>query len=45
MMLIIFAIGLFGAATYLLLTGLTVRQREVAGDPPQGQALRHAVAA
>jgi tight adherence protein C len=31
MMLIIFAIGLFGAATYLLLTGLTVRQREVAG--------------
>ena len=31
MMLIIFAIGLFGAAAYLLLTGLTVRQREVAG--------------
>lgn len=30
MMLIIFAIGLFGAAAYLLLTGLTVRQREVA---------------
>ena len=29
-MLIIFAIGLFGAAAYLLLTGLTVRQREVA---------------
>ena len=30
MILIILAIGLFGAATYLLLTGLTVRQREVA---------------
>jgi tight adherence protein C len=30
MTLIILAIALFGAATYLLLTGLTVRQREVA---------------
>jgi tight adherence protein C len=30
MILIILAIGLFGAATYLLLTGLTVHQREVA---------------
>ncbi len=30
MTLIILAIGLFGAATYLLLSGLTVRQREVA---------------
>jgi tight adherence protein C len=30
MTLIILAIGLFGAAAYLLLTGLTVRQREVA---------------
>ena len=30
MTLIILAVGLFGAATYLLLTGLTVRQREVA---------------
>jgi tight adherence protein C len=30
MILIILAIGIFGAATYMLLTGLTVRQREVA---------------
>jgi len=30
MILIILAIGLFGAATYLVLSGLTVRQREVA---------------
>ena len=30
MILIILAIGLFGAATFLLLSGLTVRQREVA---------------
>ncbi len=30
MILIVLAIGLFGAATYVLLTGLTVRQREVA---------------
>ena len=30
MTLIILAVGLFGAATYLLLSGLTVRQREVA---------------
>jgi tight adherence protein C len=30
MTLIILAIGLFGAATYLLLSGLTVRQRQVA---------------
>jgi tight adherence protein C len=30
MILIILAIGLLGAATYLLLSGLTVRQREVA---------------
>lgn len=30
MILIILAIGMFGAATFMLLTGLTVRQREVA---------------
>ena len=30
MILIIIAIGLFGAAAYLLLSGLTVRQRQVA---------------
>jgi tight adherence protein C len=30
MILIILAVGLFGAATFLLLSGLTVRQREVA---------------
>ncbi len=41
MTLIILAIGLFGAAAYLLLSGLTVRQREVAVS--LGKAKRYGV--
>lgn len=41
MTLIILAIGLFAAATYLLLTGLTVRQRQVAVS--LGKAKRYGV--
>jgi tight adherence protein C len=41
MTLIILAVGLFGAAAYLLLSGLTVRQREVAVS--LGKAKRYGV--
>jgi len=41
MILIIIAVGLLGAATYLLLTGLTVRQREAAVS--LGKAKRYGV--
>ena len=40
-MIIVLAIGMFCASIYMLLSGLTVKQREIATHASQGQALRH----